>query len=199
MSLTASTARRLAASTFIGGLAVVPVLMAPAAEAAPECYSGTTTSQTTLSINPTTPTVSQPFTVTANVTTAGVPAASGTVTFSYAGSSQPVAVSGGTASAGFTAQATPSNVTAAFAGECTSGGSSIGFSSQTTPVTPAPTVGGVQASSAPNVSGRAAPQVAGTLASTGVDRGTELFALAGAGLVAAGGVTLLVRRRRSQA
>jgi LPXTG-motif cell wall-anchored protein len=198
MSLSASTARRLAALTLVGGLAVVPQLVAPAANAAEECYAAPTTSDTALSISPANPTVGQPFTATATVSAAGTPVTSGTVTFGYAGTSQPVAVSAGVASTQFTAQSAPSDVTASYAGECLSGSATVGVSSQSVPV-PAPTVAGVEENAPPpTVAGTSAVAPAG-LAATGVDTGTELLGVAGLGLLAIGGATLLLRRRRSQA
>ena len=184
MSLSASTARRLAASTLVGGLAaVVPQLVAPAANATTECYSAPTIADTALTISPAAPAVGRPFTATATVSSAGTPVTGGTVIFSYAGTSSSGAVSGGVATARFTTQSGQSDVSASYVGECLAGAAAAGFTS--------PVVGGVQ-ESAP------VPR-AGGLAPTGLDSDTEVIGLLGAGLVAVGGVTLLVRRRRANA
>jgi len=112
-----------------------------------------------------------------------------------------VAVSGGSASASFTAQRGRTPISASFSGECLAGSVANGTSSDRTPI-----VAGVEASrgngggnsGVAGVSGSGGGNVAG-LAATGVDSQTELFGLLGLGMVTVGGLSLLVHRRRVRA
>lgn len=189
MTLSDTTPKRIIAATLVGGLVTITQLTAPAAHAAPktvDCgYSGETTTQTGLSISPVSPKVGQQFTATATVRAAGKPVTGGTVTFSYAGSTAKDTVSGGTAQASFTAQKGSNTLSASYSGVCLVGKAAIGISASTKPV-----VAGVEA----NVGG-----VSAGLAPTGLDSKTELYALGGLALVSAGGVVLIVRRRRAHA
>jgi LPXTG-motif cell wall-anchored protein len=203
-----SHAKRLAAAIAAGGVvALAPVAM-PAANAAPaECptYTVTSTTTTSLSISPANPGVGDAFTATATVLAGGVPAEGGTVNFSYAGQTASDTVSGGTASATFTAERGSFGLTGRYTGQCLAGEFAIDPSVDTQAI-----VAGVEASAGGNggagrsganlggVTGGSGGSATGGLASTGVDTQTELYGLLGVGLVTVGGLTLMVHRRRVQ-
>ena len=102
----------------------------------------------------------------------------------------------GSASAGFTAIEGRNSVTATYSGVCAGGAGTdvLGSSSSTVPV-----IAGVEASAGGNGGVSGDDSGVGGLAATGLDNQTELFGLLGAGMVAVGGLTLLVHRRRVQA
>jgi LPXTG-motif cell wall-anchored protein len=188
------TIKRVTAATFVGALLTVSPLAISAATAAPPAncgYSVQATTTTTVSISPTNPAVGSTFTATASVTNdaTGTPVTSGTVTFRYHGVAKTSAVSGGQASATFTAARGNSPVNAQYSGTCVRGAVVLGTSATRVPV-----VAGVSASR--NV---VEGTSAGVLAATGVDSQTELYGILGVGMVAVGGLTLLVHRRRVQA
>ncbi len=208
-----SSAKRIAAATIAGGVLAVSPMVMSAAQAAPAsgcpAYAVQSTTTTTLSFSPAGPySVGQSFTATATVTVdgTGAPAGSGTVTFKYRSSTKTVALSGGQASAGFTAQKGRSPVIATFSGECLAGSVANGTSADRAPV-----VAGVSATAGGgNGNGGNGGNVAGVsgsggnsgiagLAATGLDTQTELYGLLGLGLVTVGGLTLVVRRRRVEA
>src|SRR5690349_5311772 len=141
------TAKRIAAAGIAGGvLGIAPVAL-PAAQAAPPqgcpAYAVASTTTTTLSVSPSGPyTVGQSFTATAEVTvdSTGAPATSGTVAFRYGSSTKSVAVSGGEASATFTAKRGRIPLVARFSGECLVGSVANGSSADRQPI-----VAGVEA------------------------------------------------------
>ena len=211
-----NTAKRIAAATLAGGaLAVSPMVM-PAAQAAPPAgcpaYAVQSTTTTTLTLSPAGPySRGEGFTATASVTVDGTGAGAqgGTVTFKYRNVTQTETVSGGSASAEFTARPGRSPITASYSGEClTTGSVANGTSADRVPV-----VAGVSATAGGGnggngnggniggVSGNAGGGNSGIagLAATGMDSQTELFGLLGVGMVAVGGLTLAVRRRRIEA
>ena len=200
--------KRITAAGFAGSLLAIAPVALPAADAAPATgcrqYAVQSTTTTTLSVSPAGPyNVGQSFTATATVTVdgTGAPAQGGDVTFKYGSVSKTVAVSGGSASASFTAKRGRTPISASFSGECLAGSVANGTSSDRTPI-----VAGVEASrgngggnsGVAGVSGSGGGNVAG-LAATGVDSQTELFGLRGRGKVTVGGLSLLVHRRRVQA
>jgi len=200
--------KRITAAGFAGSLLAIAPVALPAADAAPATgcrqYAVQSTTTTTLSVSPEGPyNVGQSFTATATVTVdgTGAPAQGGDVTFKYGSVSKTVAVSGGSASASFTAKRGRTPISASFSGECLAGSVANGTSSDRTPI-----VAGVEASrgggngnsGVAGVSGSGGGNVAG-LAATGVDSQTELFGLLGLGMVTVGGLSLLVHRRRVQA
>ena len=200
--------KRITAAGFAGSLLAIAPVALPAADAAPATgcrqYAVQSTTTTTLSVSPAGPySVGQAFTATATVTVDGTgqPAQGGEVVFKYGSASKTVAVSGGSASASFTAKRGRTPISATFSGECLAGSVANGTSSDRTPI-----VAGVEASrgngggnsGVAGVSGSGGGNVAG-LAATGVDSQTELFGLLGLGMVTVGGLSLLVRRRRVQA
>jgi len=200
--------KRITAAGFAGSLLAIAPVALPAADAAPATgcrqYAVQSTTTTTLSVSPAGPyNVGQSFTATATVTVdgTGAPAQGGDVTFKYGSVSKTVAVSGGSASASFTAKRGRTPISASFSGECLAGSVANGTSSDRTPI-----VAGVEASrgggngnsGVAGVSGSGGGNVAG-LAATGVDSQTELFGLLGLGMVTVGGLSLLVHRRRVQA
>ena len=199
--------KRITAAGFAGSLLAIAPVALPAADAAPATgcrqYAVQSTTTTTLSVSPAGPyNVGQSFTATATVTVdgTGAPAQGGDVTFKYGSVSKTVAVSGGSASASFTAKRGRTPISASFSGECLAGSVANGTSSDRTPI-----VAGVEASrgggngnsGVAGVSGSGGGNVAG-LAATGVDSQTELFGLLGLGMVTVGGLSLLVHRRRVQ-
>lgn len=200
--------KRITAAGFAGSLLAIAPVALPAADAAPATgcrqYAVQSTTTTTLSVSPAGPySVGQSFTATATVTVDGTgqPAQGGEVAFKYGAVSKTVAVSGGSASASFTAKRGRTPISATFSGECLAGSVANGTSSDRTPI-----VAGVEASrgngggnsGVAGVSGSGGGNVAG-LAATGVDSQTELFGLLGLGMVTVGGLSLLVHRRRVQA
>ena len=199
--------KRITAAGFAGSLLAIAPVALPAADAAPATgcrqYAVQSTTTTTLSVSPEGPyNVGQSFTATATVTVdgTGAPAQGGDVTFKYGSVSKTVAVSGGSASASFTAKRGRTPISASFSGECLAGSVANGTSSDRTPI-----VAGVEASrgggngnsGVAGVSGSGGGNVAG-LAATGVDSQTELVGLLGLGMVTVGGLSLLVHRRRVQ-
>ena len=200
--------KRITAAGFAGSLLAIAPVALPAADAAPATgcrqYAVQSTTTTTLSVSPAGPySVGQAFTATATVTVDGTgqPAQGGEVVFKYGSVTKTVPVSGGSASAAFTAKRGRTPISATFSGECLAGSVANGTSSDRTPI-----VAGVEASRGngggnsglAGVSGSGGGNVAG-LAATGVDSQTELFGLLGLGMVTVGGLSLLVRRRRVQA
>ncbi len=209
------TIKRLTTATFAGGLLAVSPLAVTAAHAAPPSgcpnYAVQTTTQTSVSISPSNPGVGQSFTATATITAGGAPVTGGTATFRYGGSAKTDTVVAGEADATFTARRGRIPLQVTYQGQCLAGSVSIGTSADRMPI-----VAGVSASAndsandTANDSGNGAGiagvsgsggngGVLGGLASTGLDSQTELFGLLGAGMVAVGGLTLLVHRRRVQA
>jgi LPXTG-motif cell wall-anchored protein len=209
------TTRRIAAVSLAGGLlAVVPFSM-PAAQAAPpsDCpaYSVTTTTNTSLSLTPPHPVAGQGFTVRASVTSAGARVSGGTVSFSYAGTTKTDAVHGGRATAKFVVPASGgATLTASYTGVCLAGQVAVGTSGSAM-------VAGVEASAGGgsnngNGNGRVGGVSGsngdvngivggvsgngGALPNTGLDTQTELLGALGLGLVGAGALTMVVRRRR---
>lgn len=213
------TAKRITVAGFAGSLLAIAPVALPAADAAPATgcrqYAVASTTTTTLSLSPQGPyAVGQPFTATATVTVdaTGRPPSSGEVDFKYGSTSKTIAVSGGTASATFTAKKGRTQISATFTGECLANSVANGTSSDRTAV-----VAGVEASRGKGglsttggtggnggdsgIAGVSASSGGGTvagLAATGADSQTELFGVLGLGLVTVGGLTLLVRRRRVQ-
>jgi LPXTG-motif cell wall-anchored protein len=200
--------KRITAAGFAGSLLAIAPVALPAADAAPATgcrqYAVQSTTTTTLSVSPAGPhSVGQSFTATATVTVDGTgqPAQGGEVVFKYGTASKTVAVSGGSASAPFTAKRGRTPISATFSGECLAGSVANGTSADRMPI-----VAGVEASrgggsggnsDVAGVSGSGGGNVAG-LAATGVDSQTELFGLLGLGMVTVGGLSLLVHRRRVQ-
>lgn len=209
------TAKRITVAGFAGSLLAIAPVALPAADAAPATgckqYAVASTTTTTLSLSPQGPyAIGQGFTATATVTVdaTGTAPSSGNVTFRYGTSSKTVAVSGGTASASFTAKKGRTQITATFSGECLGNSVANGTSSDRMAV-----VAGVEASRGKGglsttgdpgnsgIAGVSASSGGGTvagLAATGADSQTELFGVLGLGMVTVGGLTLLVRRRRVQ-
>ena len=200
--------KRITAAGFAGSLLAIAPVALPAADAAPATgcrqYAVQSTTTTTLSVSPKGPySVGQSFTATATVTVDGTgqPAQGGEVVFKYGSVTKTVPVSGGSASASFTAKRGSTPISASFSGECLAGSVANGTSSDRTPI-----VAGVEASrgngggnsGVAGVSGSGGGNVGG-LAATGVDSQTELFGLLGLGMVTVGGLSLLVHRRRVQA
>ena len=216
----AQSIKRITAAGFAGSLLAIAPVALPAADAAPASgckqYAVSSTTTTTLSLSPQGPyAVGQSFTATATVTVDGTrqPAQGGEVDFRYGSTSKTVAVSGGTASASFTAKKGRTPISATFTGECLANSIANGTSSDRVPV-----VAGVEASrgkgglsttggnggdsgnsSVAGVSGSSGGGNVAGLAATGADSQTELFGVLGLGLVTVGGLTLVVRRRRVQA
>ena len=209
--------KRITAAGFAGSLLAIAPVALPAADAAPvsgcKQYAVASTTTTTLRLSPESPyAVGQSITATATVTVDGTgqPAQGGEVVFKYGSTSKTVAVSGGTASASFTAKKGRTAISATFSGECLANSVANGTSSDRVAV-----VAGVEASRGkgglstnggdPSNSGIAGVSGSGGggnvagLAATGVDSQTELFGVLGLGLVTVGGLTLVVRRRRVQA
>ena len=203
--------KRITAAGFAGSLLAIAPVALPAADAAPATgcrqYAVQSTTTTTLSVSPAGPySVGQAFTATATVTVDGTgqPAGGGEVVFKYGTASKTVAVSGGSASASFTAKRGRTPISASFSGECLAGSVANGTSSDRTPI-----VAGVEASrgggngngnsGVAGVSGSGGGGNVAGLAATGVDSQTELFGLLGLGMVTVGGLSLLVHRRRVQA
>jgi len=199
-----TTAKRLVAGTFVGGIVALSPVVAPAANAAPvaaaKCsYSAPVTTTTTLTLSPSTVARGQQFTATAKVTAspASAPVPTGTVVFKYKGDTQTATLVGGSASVTYTSRG-PGAVKATYQGVCAGGISSIGSSKS------GPSILGEEASRG-NGGGNGNGGVAGTdagiggLAATGLDNQTELFGVLGAGMVTVGGLALLVHRRRVQA
>ena len=217
----AHTAKRITVAGFAGSLLAIAPVALPAADAAPATgckqYAVASTTSTSLSLSPQGPySVGQSFTATATVTVdgTGAPAQGGTVVFQYRSVKKSVAVSGGTASASFTALRGSTPISATFSGECLAGSVANGTSSDRQAV-----VAGVEASrgnggnggnggagtggngGGSGIAGVSASTGGGTvagLAATGADSQTELFGVLGLGMVTVGGLTLLVRRRRVQ-
>ena len=203
--------KRITAAGFAGSLLAIAPVALPAADAAPATgcrqYAVQSTTTTTLSVSPKGPySVGQSFTATATVTVDGTgqPAQGGEVVFKYGSVTKTVPVSGGSASASFTAKRGRTPISANFSGECLAGSVANGTSSDRMPI-----VAGVEASRGGG-SGNGNSGVAGVsgsggggnvagLAATGVDSQTELFGVLGLGMVTVGGLSLLVRRRRVQA
>jgi LPXTG-motif cell wall-anchored protein len=210
------TIKRITAAGFAGSLLAIAPVALPAADAAPVAgckqYAVASTTTTSLSLSPQGPyAVGQSFTATATVTVDGTgqPAQSGNVAFKYGSTSKTVAVSGGTASARFTAKKGRTPISATFSGECLANSIANGTSSDRVAV-----VAGVEASRGKGggsgngdpansgiagVSGSGGGGNVAGLAATGADGQTELFGVLGLGLVTVGGLTLVVRRRRVQA
>ena len=213
----AQSIKRITAAGFAGSLLAIAPVALPAADAAPvqgcKQYAVSSTTTTTLSLSPEGPyAVGQSFTATATVTVdgTGLPAQGGEVVFKYGSTSKTVAVSGGTASASFTAKKGRTPISATFSGECLANSIANGTSSDRVAV-----VAGVEASrgkgglstnggnsgnsGVAGVSGSGGGGNVAGLAATGADSQTELFGVLGLGLVTVGGLTLVVRRRRVQA
>ena len=197
-----TTAKRIVAATFVGGIVALSPVVAPAANAAPvaaaKCpsYSASVTTTTTLTLSPSTAARGETFTATAEVTAspAGAPVPTGTVVFKYKGTTKTATLSGGTASVTYTSRG-PGAVKATYQGQCSGGVASIGSSSS------GPVILGEEASRGNGGGGGVAGTSAGIggLAATGLDNQTELFGVLGAGMVTVGGLALLVHRRRVQA
>ena len=203
--------KRITAAGFAGSLLAIAPVALPAADAAPATgcrqYAVQSTTTTTLSVSPEGPySVGQAFTATATVTVDGTgqPAQGGEVVFKYGSVTKTVPVSGGSASASFTAKRGNTPISASFSGECLAGSVANGTSSDRMPI-----VAGVEASrgggngngnsGVAGVSGSGGGGNVAGLAATGVDSQTELFGVLGLGMVTVGGLSLLVRRRRVQA
>jgi len=204
--LATTSLKRLAAATLAGGaLAMTPVLL-PAASAAPDCnYPAAMSSTTTVSVSPSNPTSGRSFTATATVTINGAqsggPASGGTVAFKYKNQRATVNVVGGSASTTFTAGPGRGQVKATYSGTCIGGVTGVDSSSDGL-------VLGVEANAGGNGNNRGGAGLAGVdagsggtggLAATGADTKTELLGGLGLGLVAVGGLSLMVHRRRVQA
>ena len=200
--------KRITAAGFAGSLLAIAPVALPAADAAPATgcrqYAVQLTTTTTLSVSPEGPySVGQAFTATATVTVDGTgqPAQGGEVVFKYGTASKTVAVSGGSASASFTAKRGRTPISATFSGECLAGSVANGTSSDRAPI-----VAGVEASRGGGngnggLAGGSGSGGGGNVAglAAGVDSQTELFGLLGLGMVTVGGLSLLVHRRRVQA
>lgn len=201
--------KRITAAGFAGSLLAIAPVALPAADAAPATgcrqYAVQSTTTTTLSVSPQGPySVGQAFTATASVTVDGTdqPAQGGEVVFKYGSVTKTVPVSGGSASASFTAKRGSTPISASFSGECLAGSVANGTSSDRMPI-----VAGVEASrgggsgnsDVAGVSGSGGGGNVAGLAATGVDSQTELFGVLGLGMVTVGGLSLLVHRRRVQA
>jgi LPXTG-motif cell wall-anchored protein len=197
------TIKRLAAATFVGGALTLAPIALPAANAAPpvDCrdYQGFVTTQTSVSLSPSSPDRGDLFTATATVTMTdeegSAPATGGTVTFKYAGATKTDPVVAGEASVNFTARSNGA-VVATYSGVCPGGGATVLGSSRDRA-----TIAGVEASAGGGggVGGVAGGSGGiGGLASTGLDTQTQLFGLLGVGMVTVGGLSLMVHRRRTQ-
>lgn len=218
-----TTAKRLVAATFAGGIVALSPVLAPAANAVPgvdePCsYAAPVTTVTTLALNPSSPTRNQAFGATATVTASeGLPP-TGNVRFSYNGDSVivPLSPSGGSTSTATTASdafvATVAGpVSADYFGVCAAGGGGtvIGSSGDVLGIEAFGGNGGGTGTGTGNGGSGAVGGISGGttsgggtvggLAATGMDSQTELYALLGAGMVAVGGLTLVVRRRRVEA
>ncbi|QWZ08111.1 hypothetical protein KRR39_22690 [Nocardioides panacis] len=201
-----STLSRTVTAGFVGALFTLSPLAVTSANAAPpaDCpsYPNQVTTSVTVTATPASPSVGQTFTATATVVADNAPVSSGTVTFGYAGDSATHALSGGVASTTFTAHQGRFPVSASYGGSCQSGGVALGTGGGRFPVVAG--VSGIGGGDTPSgsevagVSGTRASGVAG-LAGTGLNAQTELYGVLGLGLVAVGGLTLLVHRRRVQA
>jgi LPXTG-motif cell wall-anchored protein len=195
------TLGRLAAGAPAVLLALCSFALATPADAAPgtDCpaYANPITAEISVSISPSDLSPGDSFTASATVTSssADVPVAGGSVVFRYAGQSASVPVgASGTASTTFTAEKGTLDVTASYSGRCLAGSGAVRASAHTVPV-----VAGVDTSAGGGggTANRPPAEVAGVggLASTGFDSRTELLGLLGLGLVGAGAVTMVVRRR----
>jgi hypothetical protein len=194
------------AAVLLGGLLVAgTVLVAPAANAAPNSpgacpsYAVTASTNTQLTISPRQPDAGQNFTATASVKSGGVPVTGGTVTFTFNGVSKTRNVVNGTASVTFHVPSSGGHfsVGASYSGQCLANSVATGTSSSRKAI-----VAGVSASrghggNGGNVAGTGAG--IGGLAATGASGQTELLGVLGAGMVVVGGLALAVRRRRVNA
>ncbi len=195
--------KRFAAAALTGGALVLSPVMMPAASAAPNCptYASTISTTTTLSVNPGNPSSGQSFTATATVTNdaTGGPVSGGTVAFKYKNQRATVDVVGGSASTTFTAGPGAGRISASYSGVCVNGVAAVDSSSDAF-------VLGVESNNGNNGNNRPGSSVSGGsnvrgggLANTGLDNATELFAGLGLGLLALGGASLIIHRRRVQA
>jgi hypothetical protein len=191
-------------------------------------YESPATSSTTLTLDPSQPEAGDDFTAIADVLVAGVEATQGTVTFTFNGEAVDVPVEAGRAETVFTVPTSGGqfNVTASFEGICVLGTSadtaaegssdSAGFVAGVEGTdggddTNGGTTGGSSTGGTTSGSNRAGTSAGvngvtgdtgsstGSLGGTGVDTQTELYGLIGLGLVAVGGMSLMVHRRRIQA
>jgi hypothetical protein len=175
---------------------------------APACPSYGTPAQTTTSVelSPSTPSAGEDFTATATVTVDGQPVSGGDVVFNYRGEKVRVTVSGGTASAEFTAKRGGNQtVRANYRGGCSNGSASFAASEGGAQIL------GVEAFAGGNNGGNSGSGNGGTLgaagtnagggtvgglAATGLSPAAQLIGLTGVALLLAGASTLVIRRRR---
>ena len=180
---------------------------------APACPSYGTPAQTTTSVelSPSTPEAGQDFTATATVTVDGQPVSGGDVVFNYRGERVRVTVSGGTASAEFTAKRGGNQtVRANYRGGCSNGSASFaaseggaqilgveafagnGSNNGGTGAAGQSDNGGTLGAAGTNAGGG----TVGGLAATGLSPAAQLIGLTGVALLVAGASTLVIRRRR---
>ena len=199
-----TTAKRIVAATFVGGIvALSPVVVAPAANAAPVGVPPTAVQRCRHHHDDADaepehrgPRRDVHGDRQGHREPAGAPVPTGTVVFKYKGTTKTATLSGGTASVTFTSQRTGRR-----GGDllraCAPGASP--------PSAPAPPARSSWVKRPRAAAGNGNGGVAGTsagiggLAATGLDNQTELFGVLGAGMVTVGGLALLVHRRRVQA
>ncbi len=189
ISISQRVATTLAALAVSAGGALVVAAPASALQA-PDCnsYSSTAQSDTTVVVATENVDFGETFAVTATVTSDSVTVSGGEVVFNYRGTKKVVPVeSDGTASTTYVARRGNQNLTARYRGTCLGGQVQIAGSEGVQ-------ILGVEAT-APRPNKR--PVVAGVegLADTGAAPFIQLIGLTGAGLVLAGGATLVIRRR----
>ena len=200
------------ASALLISLLGMVLVASPASAAPPEnCpnYSVSAETDTSLSASPSSPGVGDTFTGEATVDIDGLPATGGTVEFTYAGQTKSATVVAGQASASFTAIRGTNTLSAIYTGQCLAQQIAIGTSEDSVTI-----IAGVQAGGGGDgggdddnaggganrpgpVGGTSGGANIGGLGATGFGSGTQLLGLAGAGLLAAGAITLIARRRLS--
>lgn len=188
------------------------VLVASPASADPpaDCPNYTVSAETTtsLSASPSSPGVGDSFDAEATVDIDGLPATGGTVEFSYAGQTETATVVAGQASATFTAIRGTNTLSAIYTGQCLAQQIAIGTSEDSLTIIAGVQVVGGGGDDDDNAGGganrpgavagggtTAGGGTVGGLGATGLGSGTQLLGLAGAGLLAAGAITFLARRR----
>lgn len=196
-----------ASALLLALLGMVLVASPASADSHPaNCPTYTVSAETTtsLSASPSRPGVGDTFTATATVDIDGIPATGGTVQFSYAGQNESVTVVAGRATASFTAIRGTHTLTASYTGQCLAQQIAIGTSEDALVL-----IAGVQAGGGGGddddtggganrpgaVGGTSGGATVGGLGATGFGSGTQLLGLAGLGLLTAGAVTLIARRR----
>jgi hypothetical protein len=192
-----SMSTRVATTLAAFGLSATTALLVAAPASAlegPNCnsYSATAQSDTTVVITTGDVEFGESFDVEATVTSDGQSVDGGEVVFNYRGTKKVVEVEDGTATTSFVARRGNQNLTARYRGVCLDGQVSIAGSEGAQ-------ILGVEAfAGGPGKNAGGGPVVAGVdeLADTGLAPFAQLIGLTGAALVAAGGATLMIRRRR---